>query len=166
MTAISNDWLGAVRWRQQDPLAGLLRRIRLGDGDSFEQLHAARSRYLLHVAMRTLGNEAIAQETVQEAYLSVWMKAHLFDPALAGGITWMTTIVRNKAIDLARQRGVHTVCSSGEQDEALDVADDRVDIEREISRARLSARHAAVRHRAGACHAARFRKRTRATRAA
>jgi RNA polymerase sigma-70 factor, ECF subfamily len=142
----ANDWSSSVRWRQEDPLAGLLRRIRHQDQDAFDQLHAATSRYLSSVAARRLGDETLAEEALQEAYLSVWMNAHQFDPALASGITWLLNIVRNKAVDIARHRGRHPVAVDWETDEARSLPDFSVDVEKEVIRARLTSRLADCLH--------------------
>jgi RNA polymerase sigma-70 factor (ECF subfamily) len=40
---------------------------------------------------------------VQECLLTVWRKAHTFNPQAASAATWLYTIVRNKRIDLARK---------------------------------------------------------------
>jgi RNA polymerase sigma-70 factor (ECF subfamily) len=44
-----------------------------------------------------------AEELAQEALLSVWRKAHLFDPAKASAATWLFTIARNLRIDAIRR---------------------------------------------------------------
>lgn len=46
---------------------------------------------------------AVAEELAQEALLSVWRKAHLFDPAKASAATWLFTIARNLRIDTLRR---------------------------------------------------------------
>jgi RNA polymerase sigma-70 factor, ECF subfamily len=46
---------------------------------------------------------AVAEELAQEALLSVWRKAHLFDPAKASAATWLFTIARNLRIDAIRR---------------------------------------------------------------
>lgn len=60
----------------------------------------------LNAYMRKLGSDATqAEELVQEAMLTVWRKAPLFDAAKASASTWIYTIARNKRIDsLRRQR--------------------------------------------------------------
>ncbi len=60
----------------------------------------------LNAYMRKLGSDATqAEELVQEAMLTVWRKAPMFDTAKAGASTWIYTIARNKRIDsLRRQR--------------------------------------------------------------
>ena len=48
-------------------------------------------------------SDAQAEEITQEAMLSVWRKAALFDPAASGAATWIFTIARNLRIDAIRR---------------------------------------------------------------
>ncbi|EGF32195.1 Sigma-70 region 2:Sigma-70 region 4 [Oxalobacteraceae bacterium IMCC9480] len=50
----------------------------------------------------------VAEEVLQEAFVSVWNNAASYQASLAAPMTWMTTIVRNKAFDMLR-RVDHTV---------------------------------------------------------
>ena len=72
-----------------------------------------------------------ADELAQEAMVSVWRKAALYDPAKAAASTWIFTIARNLRIDaLRRRKGIGTaitlddlptLAAQGEQpDDALD----------------------------------------------
>ena len=45
----------------------------------------------------------LAEDVTQEAMLSLWRKAHLFDPAKAAAATWVFTIARNLRIDQIRR---------------------------------------------------------------
>ena len=45
----------------------------------------------------------MAEDVTQEAMLSLWRKAHLFDPAKASAGTWVFTIARNLRIDQIRR---------------------------------------------------------------
>ncbi len=45
----------------------------------------------------------LAEDVAQEAMLSLWRKAHLFDPAKASASTWVFTIARNLRIDQIRR---------------------------------------------------------------
>jgi len=45
----------------------------------------------------------LAEDLAQEALLSLWRKAHLFDPAKASAATWLFTIARNLRIDAIRR---------------------------------------------------------------
>ena len=44
-----------------------------------------------------------AEDLAQDALLTVWRKAEMFDPAKAGASTWIYTIARNLRIDAARK---------------------------------------------------------------
>lgn len=49
-------------------------------------------------------SEAEAEEIAQEAMLSVWRKAALFNPMVSGVATWIFTIARNLRIDAIRRQ--------------------------------------------------------------
>jgi len=48
-------------------------------------------------------SEAVADEVSQEAMLTVWNKAHLFNAQRASASTWVFTLARNRFIDLKRR---------------------------------------------------------------
>ncbi|WP_250658452.1 sigma-70 family RNA polymerase sigma factor [Alkalimarinus coralli] len=73
------------------------------DRNAFVALFDAASPRLKAYAMRCGANSNDAEEVVQEAMLTVWRKAHTFNPATASAITWLYTIVRNKRIDFVRK---------------------------------------------------------------
>ena len=53
--------------------------------------------------MRLGAGNAVAEDLAQEALLTVWRKATLFDPAKASASTWIFTIARNLRIDAIRK---------------------------------------------------------------
>ena len=80
---------------------------------ALEQDRAAFTELFGHFAPRVKGfllrygvPDPLSEELAQETMLTVWRKAHHFDPARAGVSTWIFTIARNKRIDrLRRDRG-------------------------------------------------------------
>jgi RNA polymerase sigma-70 factor (ECF subfamily) len=52
---------------------------------------------------RNGASDAQAEEIAQEAMLTIWRKAQLFDPAASGAATWIFTIARNLRIDAIRR---------------------------------------------------------------
>ena len=80
-------------------LPELLARVALGDRAAFRALYDATQRSLFPVARRITRNESWADEVLQEAYMTVWHRAATFDASKASPMTWMTTIVRNRALD-------------------------------------------------------------------
>jgi RNA polymerase sigma-70 factor (ECF subfamily) len=80
-------------------LHALLSRVALGDRAAFRALYDATQRSLFPVARRITRNDAWADEVLQESYMTVWHRAATFDANKASAMTWMTTIVRNRALD-------------------------------------------------------------------
>ena len=80
-------------------LPELLARVALGDRAAFRTLYDATQRSLFPVARRITRNESWADEVLQESYMTVWHRAATFDASKASPMTWMTTIVRNRALD-------------------------------------------------------------------
>lgn len=82
----------------------LMRRIRQRDEAALEALYDRYAPRLLGLAKQMLGQTALAEETLQEAFFRVWEKAETFDP-LRGQLTaWLVTIVRNLCRDALRQQ--------------------------------------------------------------
>lgn len=46
---------------------------------------------------------SVAEDCAQDVMVTVWRKAHLFDPTRASVATWIFTIARNRRIDLLRR---------------------------------------------------------------
>lgn len=85
--------------------AGLLRRVAEDRcRASFAELFGHFGPRIKGFMMRSGAAEDLAEEVAQETMVTVWTKAHLFDPSKAGASTWIFTIARNKRIDLIRRR--------------------------------------------------------------
>ncbi|MBI1891906.1 MAG: sigma-70 family RNA polymerase sigma factor [Burkholderiales bacterium] len=78
------------------------------DGDAFRLLYDAAAPKLFGFALRILMKREAAEEVLQESFISVWNNAAGYQASLAAPMTWMTTIVRNKAFDMLR-RADHAV---------------------------------------------------------
>lgn len=74
------------------------------DRQAFSRLYRLSSPKLYAVALRILRDEASAQDCLQESYLSVWRQASRYQASRSAPMTWLTTIVRNRAIDLLRKQ--------------------------------------------------------------
>ncbi len=53
--------------------------------------------------LRLGASAALADDLAQEAMLTIWRKAEMFDPAKASASTWIFTIARNLRIDAIRR---------------------------------------------------------------
>ncbi|MFM9438489.1 RNA polymerase sigma factor (sigma-70 family) [Janthinobacterium sp. CG_23.3] len=73
------------------------------DGAAFRLLYDATSTKLFGFALRILNKQELAEEALQEGFVAVWNNAASYQSHLAAPMTWMATIVRNKAFDLLRR---------------------------------------------------------------
>ena len=83
--------------------ADLLMRTGQGDGESLKQLYSRFSGVLFSTAFRVLNNVKDAEDVVQESFVQIWEKAHLYDLRRGKPLTWAMTLTRNKAIDRLRR---------------------------------------------------------------
>ncbi len=80
----------------------LLQAMASGDRDAFEQLYRLTSPRLFAVALRMLRRRAWAEEVLHDSYITAWNRAMTYNPLLSSPMTWLTYIVRNRAIDWLR----------------------------------------------------------------
>jgi len=89
-----------------------------GDTRAFALLYERHARAAAALAMQMCSRRVIAEEVVQEAFLSFWRSRRHFD-CLRGSVrTWVLGIVRNRAIDVLRQGVVYDVADEGDGDAA------------------------------------------------
>ena len=86
-----------------EQLRGWLHATAQGDATAFRALYDATSSKLFGYALRILGKPELAEEALQDGFVAIWNGAGGYQRHLAAPMTWMTTIVRNKALDLLRR---------------------------------------------------------------
>lgn len=84
-----HDLLAAVARRDEASLAALYDRYHL---------------LAFSLALRVVNDRGRAEDVVQDAFLAVWRKAGTYAEGRGSVKTWLTSIVRNRAIDLVRAR--------------------------------------------------------------
>ena len=84
-------------------LAAMLSRAGLGDRAAFAALYERTSGHLFAVVLRIQRDRGVAEDLLQEVYVSVWKAAASFDAARSQPLTWLTHIARNRAIDSLRR---------------------------------------------------------------
>jgi RNA polymerase sigma-70 factor (ECF subfamily) len=105
-------------------LSQLLARAGLGDRAAFAALYQRTSGHLFAVVLRIQRDRALAEDLLQEIYVSVWKAAASFDAARSQPLTWLTHIARNRAIDSLRRAAAQPAT------ESLDASDDDGDAPR------------------------------------
>ncbi|MBK6982087.1 MAG: sigma-70 family RNA polymerase sigma factor [Betaproteobacteria bacterium] len=98
-----------------DRLASLLAASATGDRQAFAELYRASSAKLFAVSLRIVRERQLAEEVLQDAFVSIWNHAPDYARAKSAPMTWMAAIVRNRSLDVLR-RGAREV---EDVDEAL-----------------------------------------------
>ena len=98
-------------------LRDLLSRVAHADERAFAELYRQASPHLYAIALRIVRQGSLAEEIVQEAFVSIWHHAGTYDAAKSQPSTWLASIVRHRALDHLRRRAVDVV--------PLDDGDDR-----------------------------------------
>jgi RNA polymerase sigma factor (sigma-70 family) len=89
--------------QQQTQLREWIAAVARRDAVAFRRLYEATSPKLFGFALRILHKSEWAEEVLQESFVSIWHGAAGYQSALAAPMTWMSTIVRNKAFDALRR---------------------------------------------------------------
>jgi RNA polymerase sigma-70 factor (ECF subfamily) len=100
-----------------DPDTDLVARAGSGDRTAAQALMARHLPKMLTVARRMLGNQAEAEDAVQDAFLKLWTHAARWQPGRALFETWLYRVVLNKCYDRLRRKPIAKL------DEATEVAD-------------------------------------------
>jgi RNA polymerase sigma-70 factor (ECF subfamily) len=86
-----------------DAIAELMARCALRDQRSFAELYRLTAAKLYGVAIRILRREDWAEEVLQESFVNIWNHIADYSAARSAPMTWMTAIVRNRALDWLRR---------------------------------------------------------------
>jgi len=88
---------------EPDHLKQLLAATAAQNRIAFRHLYDATAPKLFGYALRMLNKRELAEDVLQESFVSIWNNAGSYRSSLAAPLTWMTTIVRNKAFDALRR---------------------------------------------------------------
>jgi RNA polymerase sigma factor (sigma-70 family) len=77
--------------------------IARSDEGALEELYSRFGRIAYGLALRVLRDPALAEDAVQDAFLTVWRSASRFLPERATASTWLLTLVHRRAVDVVRR---------------------------------------------------------------
>jgi RNA polymerase sigma-70 factor (ECF subfamily) len=84
--------------------AALMRRFAARDRGAAEVLYDRYASRIHGLGIVMLGNEAAAQDLVQDSFVKLWRNADRYDPARGKLETWVLLVARSLAIDALRRR--------------------------------------------------------------
>jgi len=115
----------------------LLERIARGERDAVAQCIEQYSGLVWSLARRFIGNEADAEDAVQEVFLEIWSTAGRYDASRSGEATYISMIARRRLIDRVRKLGREPDSEPLQDAEQLLVRDDRVALEASVDTSRV-----------------------------
>src|SRR5260221_9557675 len=86
-----------------EQLQRLLSRCAAADADALQRLYALVSPILFACVPRILRRRALAEEALQDVFVSIWQQAGQFTAIRGRPMAWMVSIARYRAIDLLRR---------------------------------------------------------------
>jgi RNA polymerase sigma-70 factor (ECF subfamily) len=83
-------------------LQSLLDRCAAADPSALERLYGLAAPLLFACLIRILRRRALAEEALQDVFVSIWQRAGQFQSSRGRPMAWMMSIARYRAIDLLR----------------------------------------------------------------
>lgn len=108
----------------------LLERIQRGEQASLTALYDRHRSLAYALALRVVRDPQRAEDVVQDAFLSVWRKAASYALGRGSVRTWLSSIVRNRAIDLVRASRERTL---PDEQPLLGIVDPRPAVDDEVA---------------------------------
>src|SRR5947209_14695287 len=124
----------------------LMALVRDGEPRAFEVIFDRHSGAAFSLAYRMCGRRAMAEDVVQEAFVSLWRSGARYDATRGSVRTWVLSVVRNRAIDAFRReaaKGSRDVSEEGIAErmpapELTDTEVERRDEARQVRKALVS----------------------------
>jgi RNA polymerase sigma-70 factor (ECF subfamily) len=104
-----------------------------GDARAFEVIFDRHGDVAFSLAYRMCGRRAMAEDVVQEAFLSLWRSGARYDRTRGSVRSWVLGVVHNRAIDLFRRDTVRAGKDISDEEAVQRLASDE-SIEREVQR--------------------------------
>jgi len=118
---------------QEQSDAELAARVARRDRAAFALIYDRYAAKAFGLVLRLLGDRAVSEDVLQEAFWRVWQRADTFDASRASFSSWLLSITHHCAIDELRRRRTRTKPDDIELDapddgETRDVADPETDV--------------------------------------
>jgi RNA polymerase sigma-70 factor, ECF subfamily len=128
-----------------DDLVNLIARCAIDDRLALKELFDRLQGYLYATALRLVRREDLAQEVLQETFIQLWQNANRYRTDRAKPLTWITSILRYRALDKlqSEQRHPPGPKDASQEEELLEVAADHCPV--------LDSQHMQLRDRLGRC---------------
>lgn len=82
----------------------LMREVSYGNADALAEIYERHVRGCFGLAMKIVRDPWIAEEVVQDVFMKLWTRPHLFTPERGKFSGWLLTLVHNRSVDKLRRR--------------------------------------------------------------
>lgn len=86
----------------------LAARIGRGDEDALQALYRTHGGAVKNIAMRVLRDESLAEDVVQDTFVTFWRDTSRFDPSRGSLRTFLLTLAHRRAVDVVRSEEART----------------------------------------------------------
>jgi len=90
----------------------LVARLRQGDPEALGPIFDRYGAVAYRVAFRALRDSGLAEDAGQEAFLELWRRPEVYDPARAPLGSWICVLAHRRAVDIARREARRRVTAS------------------------------------------------------
>lgn len=84
--------------------AALLRLVAQGQSPALGVLYDRYARLVFSLALHIVGDHPTAEDVTQDVFTTIWEKASTYRVEQSKVTTWLTSITRNRSIDILRRR--------------------------------------------------------------
>ena len=106
-----------------------MQRVQAGDEIALGVLLDRHARLVIRIGLKVLRDAGEAQELVQEAFLQVYRKSHLFDPTKGSFRSWLIRLASNRAFDRREYLNLHRFYDDRNLDDFAEIVQSAVDVE-------------------------------------
>jgi RNA polymerase sigma-70 factor (ECF subfamily) len=106
----------------------LIAQVARGDTAAYEMLYDRYASAGLGLALKITGDQALAEEVLQETFWRVWRKADLFQTQRGAFTSWFFGIARNLSIDMLRRQRTQVQAADESEQLIEQTADPTLDV--------------------------------------
>ena len=91
--------------QRKEHLLDVIARVANRDRAALAELYELTSAKLFGITLRICGDQAAAEDVLQEVFIKIWHRADHYQAGTYSPISWLSVIARNAAIDWRRKYG-------------------------------------------------------------
>lgn len=99
----------------RNSINSLIMKTALRDNEAFEELYSVMQKPVYYYALRFCGNHSIAEDAMQDTFITIWSKSDTFI-SNGNGYNWILAIAKNTTINIIKREQKHISLHEVEQE--------------------------------------------------